>query len=259
MQALGNDFMVINGVQQVIHLSPTLIRKWANRRLGIGFDQLLLLEPATVASADFNYRIFNANGGEVEQCGNGARCIARFIFEQGLSRQKCLKLQTQGTPISTELINLDRVKVSLGQPIIETTSQMLNIDGYNWEIGLLRIGNPHVVIYVQDINVAPVEHLGPKIEKHPFFTNGVNVNFVQIIDRQSIKLRVWERGVGETPACGSGACAAVIMGQQWQQLDTAVEVTLPGGNLQVLHQAPQDVYLIGPAEHIYSGSIAIDK
>lgn len=259
MQALGNDFMVIDGVRQAIPLSPALIKKWADRRLGIGFDQLLLLEPATLTSANFNYRIFNANGTEVEQCGNGARCVARFIYEQALSREKRLKLQTQRGPISTELMSLDTVKVGLGRPIIEATTQTLNVDGHNWEIGLLTVGNPHAIIQVQDIKTAPVGDLGPKIETHPLFTNGVNVNFVQIIDRQQIKLRVWERGVGETPACGSGACATVIMGQQWQQLDTAVKVALPGGDLHVLHQAEQTVYLVGPAERVYYGSIIIDK
>lgn len=257
MQALGNDFMVIDGVRQNIALSPRLIKQWADRRLGVGFDQLLLLEQPTITSADFNYRIFNADGGEVEQCGNGARCIARFAFEQRLSTKKHLKLQTQQALINTELIRLDTVKVSLGQPIIKAISQTLNINGYDIEIGLLTIGNPHVIIQVKEVDAASIESLGPKIETHPVFTNNVNVSFMQIINRQQIKLRVWERGVGETPACGSAACAAVAMAQQWLQLDSKVEVILPGGNLQVSHQAQQDIYLTGPAEQVYSGNIHV--
>ena len=259
MQALGNDFMVVENVRQKLTLTRDLIKHWADRRHGVGFDQLLLLEAATDAKADFIYRIFNADGTEVEQCGNGARCVARFAFEQQLSVKKQLLLQTQQGLLSTELIKPDWVKVSLGLPDVKTTSQVLEIESHQVEIGILSVGNPHAIIQVEDVAFAPVAELGPRIEKHLIFMTGVNVSFMQIIDRQQIKLRVWERGVGETPACGSGASAAVVMGQARGELDANVEVVLPGGELQVSHRQQHPVYLIGPTMQVFLGEMTVGK
>jgi len=259
MQALGNDFMVIDTLRQSLDLTPELIKKWGERRTGIGFDQLLLLEPATNPQADFIYRIFNADGTEVEQCGNGARCVARFIFEQKLSIKKQLLLQTKQGLLHTELIALDWVKVSLGMPQIEVQPRLMEIDNHLLEVGVLSLGNPHAVICVADVATADVAKTGAKIETDASFAEGVNVGFMEIINSKEIKLRVWERGVGETPACGSGASAAVVIGQQKGKLAAEVEVHLPGGKLYITHLARQPVYLTGPAQQVFTGRVFNDK
>jgi diaminopimelate epimerase len=270
MQALGNDFMVIDAARQTVNVSPATIIQWADRRLGIGFDQLLMVAPATVASADFNYRIFNADGTEVEQCGNGARCVARFIHDTGLSSKTQLVLQTKKGFTHTELMSDSWVKVNLGQPnfvpkLIPATfptqadRYTLKLAQQEISFGALSVGNPHAIIQVDDVSKAAVKTLGPLLETHTNFPQGVNVSFMEINDNTHIKLRVWERGVGETPACGSGACAAVVMGRHWQLLGADVEVSLSGGNLSVSWQGDgHDVYLSGEAQHVYAGDVSTD-
>ena len=257
MQALGNDFMVIDAVRQPINLTTALIKKWGARRSGIGFDQLLLLAPATHPKADFTYRIFNADGTEVEQCGNGARCVARFAVEQRLSTKTQLCLQTQHALLTTELMTADWVKVGLGVPKLETKSTLIELDDQAIEIGVLSLGNPHAIIQVEDVTTAAVAEIGAKIAVHHRFPTGINVGFMQIVNPQQIKLRVWERGVGETPACGSGASAAVVFGQQIDKLEVTVDVDLPGGKLQVTHSPQQSVYLSGPAEYVFAGTVLV--
>ena len=258
MHGLGNDFMVIDGVNQSFALTAAQIQQYADRRLGVGFDQLLLVEPATEASdpsVDFQYRIFNADGSEVGQCGNGARCVARFIAEQGLSTKKKLILQTLNGFVSTELIALDQVKVSLGVPQILSESTQVNALQQEYTVGAVSVGNPHAILWVSDIDAIDVAAVGAVIEHDAFFPDGANVSFVQMISSTQIIQRVWERGVGLTAACGSAACAAVVMGIAWGKLESNVATNFPGGVLQVEWQGPgQDVYLTGAAETVFAAS-----
>jgi diaminopimelate epimerase len=256
MQALGNDFIVVDGVNQTFALSAQQIKALADRRKGIGFDQLLLLETATDPDAQFRYRIFNADGGEVAQCGNGARCVGRFIVEQQLSENNPSILQTAKGLISCEVIRLDWVKVSLGIPEIIASEQALTIDQEQLILGIVSVGNPHAIIEVEDIERVDVARLGPAIETHEFFPEGVNVSFVQFTKHDKLLQRVWERGAGITPACGSAACAAVIMGRRWRKLTENVMVSFPGGDLQVSWAGDDHpVYLTGPAETVFVGKI----
>lgn len=262
MQALGNDFMVLDSIRQKVRLTSEIIRQWSDRRLGVGFDQLLLIEAHQTDNADFKYRIFNTDGSEVEQCGNGARCVARFIFDSGLSKKKVLKLKTSNGLVTTKLLRRDWIKASLAIPEFDVSiiaNTALGGIGRNDEpinFSLVSVGNPHAVILVSDIANADVTQIGPFLEKNPIFPKGINVEFMEIVSRDKIKLRVWERGVGETPACGSGACAAVVIGQQQRLLDANVTVQLPGGKLEVEWQgADTPVYLMGPAIWVYDGLI----
>ena len=244
MQALGNDFMVLDSIRQKLRLSTEIIREWSDRRTGVGFDQLLLIEEHPATDADFKYRIFNSDGSEVEQCGNGARCVARFIFDSGLSKKKILKLKTCNGLITTKLLRRDWIKASLAIPDFSA--------GVISEFSCVNIGNPHAVMHVSDVTNVKIADIGTALQKQ--FFNGVNVEFMEIIARDTIKLRVWERGVGETPACGSGACAAVVIGQQQGLLDSKVTVQLPGGDLEVEWQGgATPVYLTGPAIWVYDG------
>ena len=246
MHALGNDFMVLDSIRQKLCLSPEMIREWGDRRTGVGFDQFLLIEEHPTPNADFKYRIFNADGSEVEQCGNGARCVARFIFDSGLSKKKVLKLKTCNGLVTTKLLRRDWIKASLAIPDFNA--------GVSSEFFCVNIGNPHAVTQVSNITNTDVAHLGLSLQKK--FPNGINVEFMEIVSRNQIKLRVWERGVGETPACGSGACAAVVIGQQQGLLDPQVTVQLPGGELEVEWQGgATPVYLSGPAIWVYDGVI----
>mgnify|MGYP002278859935 CR=1 FL=1 len=269
MEGLGNDFVVIDGINQQVSLDQTQIRHIADRHLGIGCDQLLLVEAANNSSVLFTYRIFNADGGEVEQCGNGARCFARFVHEKGLSQERHIPVQTKSGKLVLELLDDGQVTVNMGIPEFQpdkipfaaaeiSTHYSLEVDQETINIGAVALGNPHAVLQVDDVAVAPVETLGPKIEGHPRFPQRVNAGFMQIIDQNLIKVRVYERGVGETLACGSGACAAVIMGRQWQLLSENVHVQLTGGRLTISWLGEgQPVMMTGSAKTVFEGDIEL--
>jgi diaminopimelate epimerase len=269
MHGLGNDFVIIDAVSRPLSLTPEQIRFLADRHIGIGCDQLLVVEPARDARADFRYRIYNADGSEAEQCGNGARCFARFVREHGLTAKDDLVLETHGGLLRTRLLDGHLVTVDMGVPRLEpadvpfVTQQggpnyTLQIDGEAIEINVVSMGNPHAVLVVDDITRAAVERLGPLIERDERFPQRVNVGFMEIEDRAHIRLRVFERGAGETLACGSGACAAVVAGRQRGLLDDRVAVELPGGNLFVQWQGDgTSVAMTGPATLVFEGAIAL--
>jgi len=265
MHGIGNDFMVIDAINQSVHLTSEQIQALANRQFGIGFDQLLLVEPSQVA--DFKYRIFNADGSEVSQCGNGARCFARFVYDQKLTTKNEISVETASGIIKPKLEKNDLVTVNMGIPkfkpkdipfIVDTanTSYTLNLDDQSITIAALSMGNPHAVQIVEDVDTAPVESMGRKIEQHPRFPARVNAGFMQIVDPHHIKLRVFERGSGETLACGTGACAAVVAGIRWGHLTSPVSVTARGGELQITWQGGDtDIMMTGPAITVFSGSV----
>lgn len=265
MHGLGNDFAVIDATQEKIILSATQIQQLADRHTGIGFDQLLMIEPATNAGHDFKYRIFNASGKEVEQCGNGARCVARYIFSEQLSPKKKLRLDTIAGTIELQIVEDGNITVNMGAPQFspakipfvtdkEALQYELPVADQNFKFGAVSMGNPHAVSLVADIDQAPVQQIGESLQQHPAFPRQINVGFMQIVSPEYIRLRVYERGVGETRACGSGACAAVVVGRQSYQLAPVVTVELPGGTLKVAWDlGASDVYLTGPAEKVYRG------
>ena len=271
MQGLGNDFVVFDGIRQSLSLSPEVVRRLCHRRFGVGCDQVLLVEPPSSAQADFRYRIFNADGGEVEQCGNGARCFARFVHEQGLSDKTTLAVETLGGLIRPRLEADGRVSVDMGVPEFEPARipfrasrrqelYTLDVDGETLSLSVVSVGNPHAVLQVEDVETAPVAVLGPRIEAHEAFPRRVNAGFMQVLDRGHIRLRVYERGVGETLACGTGACAAVVAGRQRGQLDAKVRVSLPGGDLEIHWEGEgRPVQLCGPAETVFEGSIDLEQ
>ncbi len=264
MHGLGNDFVVFDGVRQRVELSSAQIRALADRRLGVGCDQVLIVEPAQ-GDADFRYRIFNADGGEVEQCGNGARCFVVFARARGLTDKRQLRVETAGGMIVPRLQDDGRVAVNMGKPrfgaddvpVIDGEGAIvepLDVDGRIVQISALSMGNPHAVQIVADVDTAPVGVEGPAIEQHPRFPQRVNAAYMQIIDRATIRLRVWERGVGETPACGTGACAAVVAGIRRGLLDPTVRVRTRGGELTVEWGGiGRDVTMTGPAETVFEG------
>lgn len=267
MHGLGNDFVVIDAINQAVDLTPERVRFLANRRLGVGCDQVLVVEPSPVPDADFRYRIFNADGNEVEQCGNGARCFARFVRERGLTDRTEIPVLTGGGHILLKVQPDGQVTVDMGPPRLTpadipfeaeaaNTAYLLEVDGETVEIGAVSMGNPHAVLRVDNVQTAPVARLGPAIEAHPRFPNHVNVGFMQVVDRNHIRLRVYERGAGETLACGTGACAAVVAGRIQGLLDELVAVDLPGGRLMI--SWPGDaapVLMTGPAESVFEGTI----
>ncbi len=270
MHGAGNDFVVFDGVRQRIALTPEKIRRLADRRYGVGCDQVLIVErPAT--AADFRYRIFNADGGEVEQCGNGARCFGRFVRDQGLTDKDEMAVETLGGLIRPRLEPDGEVSVDMGVPRFEPREVPfeaparaplydLDVDGQTVPVSVLSMGNPHAVQLVPDVDLAPVSTQGPKIERHPRFPKRVNAGYMQIVDRRHIRLRVYERGAGETLACGSGACAAVVAGRQRGLLDDTVKVALPGGTLTVSWPGEgRSVVLTGPAVTVYQGTIDLDR
>jgi len=269
MHGLGNDFMVVDLISQRVHLSPEQIRYLGNRNTGVGFDQLLLVETPQSPDVDFRYRIFNSNGTEVEHCGNGARCFAKFVHDQRLTGKRDISVQTSNGRIMLKMRDDHAVGVDMGEPVLqpdqvpfEATTQApsysLEQDGHNYTLGVVSMGNPHAVLVVDDVASAPVFELGSKLEQHPRFPNKANIGFMQIIDRNTIKLRVFERGVGETKACGTGACAAVVVGQQIGLLDTNVTTQLTGGNLAIQWQGPgHHLFMDGPATHVYEGQIKL--
>lgn len=269
MHGLGNDFMVIDGVTQNVYLTEDMIRKLADRHYGVGFDQLLLVEPPYDPELDFHYRIFNADGSEVAQCGNGARCFARFVSLKGLINRSDMYVSTAKGKMVLTLVDEENVRVNMGEPIWEPAkipfiankfekNYILRTDLQTVLCGVVSMGNPHCVLQVDDIEKATVHQLGALLEKHHRFPERANVGFMQIIDRHHIKLRVFERGVGETKACGSGACAAVAVGIMQGVLDANVQVSLPGGTLQIEWQGKgKPLYMTGTATHIYDGFIKL--
>lgn len=269
MHGLGNDFVVIDAVRQHINLTTDAIKKLADRNLGIGCDQVLLIEPPSDKNIDFNYRIFNCDGSEVEQCGNGARCMGRYIADQQLSGKKTVLLQTKNRVMEVTTKTNNLVTANMGEPIFspeaipfvaekQETLYSIQIDAQTYEISALSVGNPHAVIQVDDINHVAVDEIGPLIQADRHFPESVNVGFMQILDRQNIKLRVYERGVGETQACGSGACAAAVAAIQQNLVDTSVKLELLGGSLNVeWHGDNQPILMTGPAETVFHGKIKL--
>jgi diaminopimelate epimerase len=267
MHGLGNDFVVIDAINQPVELTPGQVRQLADRHLGIGCDQLLLVEPASGAQADFRYRIFNADGGEVGQCGNGARCFMQFVREQGLTDKTQLQVETASGPLQLIQQPNGQITVDMGVPRLEPAEipflaerrdnrYALDVLDQQLEIAALSMGNPHAVLRVADIDTAAVATLGPLIEQHARFPERVNVGFMQVLAEDAIRLRVYERGAGETLACGSGACAAVVAGQLQGWLAERVKVVLNGGELVVSWAGiGQPVLMTGPATTVYQGRI----
>jgi diaminopimelate epimerase len=271
MQALGNDFVVFDGVRQTVALSADQYRRIADRHFGIGCDQILLVEPPGSAEVDFSYRIFNADGGEVEQCGNGARCFVHFVRDQGLTDKTEIAVQTLGGIIRPRLEADGSVTVDMGVPRFEPEAIPFVADsrqaGYDLDVGtetvtvqVVSMGNPHAVQVVPDVDRAPVARQGPLIESHSRFPRRVNAGYMQVLDRRHIRLRVYERGAGETLACGSGACAAVAAGRAAGLLDATVAVQLRGGELRIRWEGEgQPVYMTGPAVSVFEGSVDPDR
>lgn len=269
MHGIGNDFVVLDGINQVVNLSSAQVQRIADRHFGVGCDQLLVVEVYEGEEADFRYRIFNADGSEVEQCGNGARCFARFVYDQGLTQKTTIPVMTASGLIVLNIQPNGQVMVNMGVPefsperipFISERQQTL----YNREIAgewvsfsAVSMGNPHAVLQVTDVDTAPVGVLGPALEHHPSFPRRVNVGFMQVLGRDRIRLRVFERGSGETLACGTGACAAVVAGCIQGLLDAQVTVALPGGDLQIRWDGEgQPVWMTGPAETVFRGTLRL--
>ncbi len=270
MHGLGNDFIVIDAINQEFKPDPEQIREWARRNTGIGFDQLLIVEKAESDQAAFKYRIFNADGGEVEQCGNGARCFARFVREQNLTDLKVIPVETSGGLIQLETLENNQVRVNMGVPQFEPrlipldTDQQcdqysLDIDGRIIQFSALAIGNPHIVIQVDDLESAAVGVIGAALESHAFFPQRINVGFMQVIDPGNFKLRVFERGVGETRACGTGACAAMVAGLRLGLLGQQANALLRGGELKLEWQGEANpVMMTGDTAKVFEGEIDYD-
>lgn len=270
MHGLGNDFVVLNGIDQVVNLTQSQIRFLADRHFGIGCDQILLVEKAQ-GDADFRYRIFNADGGEVEQCGNGARCFVRYVHDHHLTQQQEIRIETLSGVISPKLEGNGSVTVNMGKPIFEpdkipflaevvAKTYPLEIDDNLITISVLSMGNPHAVRIVENVETAPVNTEGALIESHQRFPKKVNVGYMQIVDRSHIKLRVFERGAGETLACGTGACAAVVAGIYLGLLDHRVIVSTRGGELTIQwSQGDTPVWMTGPAVTVFEGEINLQS
>jgi diaminopimelate epimerase len=281
MQGAGNDFLVLNGIHQQLDLTAARVRALADRRFGVGADQILVVEPASDPSADFRYRIFNADGGEVEQCGNGARCFVKYLRDTGLTTKSSIRAQTAAGLIEPRLLDDGMVSVDMGTADMDPAAGgfrpegldsrlegrarlwPLPVNGRDVWVCVLSAGNPHAVQQVEDVDRAPVDVDGPSIERHPRFSNRVNAGFMQILDRHTIRLRVWERGTGETLACGTGACAAVVSGIERDLLASPVEVRTRGGQLKVqwggaAQRGSAPVFLVGPAVKVFEGEIEIE-
>jgi diaminopimelate epimerase len=281
MQGAGNDFLVLDGVRQRLDLTAQQVRALADRHFGVGADQILVVEAAGEAGVDFRYRIFNADGGEVEQCGNGARCFVMYVREAGLTNRSSIRVQTAGGPIEPRLLDDGTVSVDMGAPDLEPAASgfstagltartegraalwPLAVNGRDVWVTAVSMGNPHAVQRVEDVDAAPVPVDGPAIERHVRFAHRVNAGFMQVLDRHTIRLRVWERGAGETLACGSGACAAVVAGIERGLLASPVAVHARGGRLNVQWSGagalgPTPVFLAGPAVKVFEGEIEIE-
>lgn len=269
MHGLGNDFMVVDAISQPFRLRPDMIRELADRNFGVGFDQLLVVEPPGLPDVDFRYRIFNADGSEVEQCGNGARCFAKFVRDQRLTNKKVIRVQTANGVIELRVVADGSVMVDMGVPELNPTAipfaaehqknvYMVEAGTETVELSAVSMGNPHAVIVVEDVDTAPVAELGPRLESHPQFPSRANIGFLQIIDRGHVRLRVYERGAGETLACGTGACAAVVAGYQRGLLDNRVQVDLRGGKLTIEWQGEKTpVMMEGPATSVFEGQLRL--
>lgn len=280
MQGAGNDFVVLDETAGRLPLTATHYRQLADRHFGVGADQILTVRPSPAAGIDFEYVIHNADGGEVEQCGNGARCFARYVADKGLARTGRLRVQTLGGVIEPTLDADGRVTVDMGAPVFDLAAIPFDAAGLEphadgaWEawhlalgadpdapmvpVAVLSMGNPHAVQVVSDVEAAPVTAHGPRIEHHPRFPNRVNAGFMQVVDRGRIKLRVWERGVGETLACGTGACAAVVAGIRLGLLGARVDVETHGGLLTIAWAGPgAPVFMTGPAVTVFEGEIEL--
>jgi diaminopimelate epimerase len=267
MQGLGNDFVVIDAINQNIDLDAEHARRLADRHFGVGCDQILVVEPPAQPGVDFCYRIFNSDGGEVEQCGNGARCFVRFVHERGLTRKREIRVETRGGVIAPRLEDDGNVTVDMGVPRLvpaevpfvsdsDAFVQILDVDGETVLITAVSMGNPHAVQVVGDVEAAPVTTQGAAIERHPRFPNRVNAGYMQVLDPHHIRLRVFERGTGETLACGSGACAAVVTGILRNLIESPVVVTTRGGDLRITWAGPgQPVLMTGPAVSVFQGEI----
>jgi diaminopimelate epimerase len=273
MQGVGNDFVVLDGVTQQVALTPALAKKIADRHFGIGCDQILLVEKPGSVAADFRYRIWNADGGEVEQCGNGARCFARFVRDHGLSAKDEIRVETLSGLITPRLEADGQVTVNMGAPVFEPAQipfvadaaaivHSLDVDRRTVQISAISMGNPHAVQVVDDVGAAPVLTEGPLIERHSRFPQRVNAGYMQVVDRHHIRLRVFERGAGETLACGTGACAAVVAGMRRGLLDSPVRVSTHGGELTIRWEGTDNagsaVFMTGPAVTVFEGEIDID-
>ena len=269
MHGLGNDFVVIDAINQDVDLSEGDVRLIADRHFGIGCDQLLLVEISESDDIDFVYRIFNADGGEVEQCGNGARCFAVFVREKGLTDKDVIRVETASGVIELHVQDDGQITVNMGIPEFSPwkipfnadtrrSEYSLDVNGEVLQIGAVSMGNPHAVTVVKNVDMAAIDELGAGIESHPLFPNRVNAGFMQIIDDAHIRLRVYERGAGETLACGTGACAAMVIGNVQGYLSEQVQVDLPGGSLQISWQGDASpVMMTGPATTVFEGKITL--
>ncbi len=269
MQGLGNDFVLIDAIRQRVSLTPAKIRQLADRHFGVGCDQVLMVESAHQAHADFRYRIFNADGSEVAQCGNGARCFARFVRDQGLCDKDEVQVDTNAGRLVLRFGEGDLVTVNMGIPrhapaeipfdaAEERVSYQVDIESRTVSFGAVSMGNPHAVLVVDAVEAAQVASLGPRLENHPLFPEQVNVGFMQVVDDHHVRLRVFERGSGETLACGSGACAAAVVGIEQGLLHTPVTVDLPGGSLSIEWQGRgHPVFMTGPAITVFEGTIEL--
>lgn len=269
MQGLGNDFVVVDATAHPLRLTSQQIQHLADRHFGVGCDQVLLVQAPRTPGTDFHYRIFNADGGEVEQCGNGARCFVRYVRERGLTDKDEIVVETAGGIIRPRLEADGRVTVDMGAPrfnpvdipFIATAAAArydLDIPGRQLSVGAVSMGNPHAVLQVDSVRDAPVAELGPLIEHHPRFPKRVNAGFMEVVSPRHIRLRVYERGAGETLACGTGACAAVAVGRRWGVLDDTVSVDLPGGGLTIQWGGDDNpVWMTGPAERVFEGRIEL--
>jgi len=273
MHGLGNDFVVLDAINQAFVPTPAQARWLADRHFGVGCDQLLVVEKADAPDVDFRYRIFNADGGEVEQCGNGARCFVRFVHEQGLTGKREIRVETRGGVIAPRLEADGQVTVDMGAPRFapaevpfdsdsDAPVQPLDVAGTTVEISAVSMGNPHAVQLVADVDAAPVAEQGPRIESHPRFPRRVNAGFMQVVDRHAIRLRVYERGAGETLACGTGACAAVVAGIRRGLLDSPVRVATRGGELSIAWGGAagnenSPVLMTGPATTVFTADIEL--
>jgi diaminopimelate epimerase len=271
MQGLGNDFVVLDGVRERVDLGSDAIRRLADRHFGVGCDQVLVVEKPTRPDVDFRYRIFNADGGEVEQCGNGARCFVQFVRARGLTDKRALRVETAGGIIEPVLGADGQVTVDMGTPSFRAAdvpfiggtgavAEPLAIDGATIMVSVLSLGNPHAVQLVENVEAAPVTTQGPRIETHPRFPRRVNAGYMQVIDRANIHLRVWERGAGETLACGTGACAAAVAGVRRGLLDSPVQVSTRGGALRITWGGDGGpVLMTGPAETVFEGEWSVPE
>jgi diaminopimelate epimerase len=251
-------------------LDEALIRRLSDRHFGVGFDQLLVVEPPHQPDVDFRYRIFNADGSEVSQCGNGARCFARFVRDRRLTRKDTLRVETASGIITLQIDSQGWVTVDMGPPRLEPSAipfvadnaaldYRIEVDGELYQIAAVSMGNPHAVLRVDDVDTAPVATLGPRLESHPRFPERVNVGFMQVLSRQEIKLRVYERGAGETLACGTGACAAAVAAMRWGLVDRDIKVHLPGGLLRIRwSQDNASVFMTGPTARVFEGTLRVN-